>query len=496
MRVALINYTRFPSPTPGLASLVGTLRKEGHDVALIDLTFVPGAGAQEYVLRELRKVSSDAIGISTGFDSQEVPVLIGDIRQHLGDLPLLIGGVWPTYNPQSYPQDALEHLRQNNGNLWTFAGEADGAVVQFLRDFEAGHPPAGKHIIGAPQDLNALATPDYTLFDMPRYFKVTPCGGAYLPIYASKGCPYSCSFCTWKDRPYQHKEPRLVLEEIRIQESRHLKDGLKSLYFYDPLFGFVRPRFFEMMDLFHRDRLGERLPWFCTTRPEVVTKGWARAAAKGGCHVVSFGLESGLEWVRRDILKKNFTNRQFRQAVRNLKEAGILPYITLMTAVPGTTFWHDLYSVLFTQSCLPLDIAISHYYPSRRTALGEACLRRRETEPERILPAVKRKLTLVLKLLNYPPFIVRGLTHYRLSYLQAYLGFLLNLNGVRTFPIWHPFTRSILGTNSIVGTLWREEYLGARKGRRDAWGCGSPFGDSTSPCMKKGHPVDEVEDAR
>lgn len=164
MRIALINYTFLPSLNPGLAGLIGTLLKEGHDVALIDLAFEGMSGAHEHVLRELRNVSPDVIGISTSFDSQQIPLLVKEIRQHLGNIPLLIGGIWPTYNPVPYPQDALELMRQNNGNLWTFTGEADEVVIQFLRDIEAGCPPKGKYIIGGPQDIDRLAVPDYTLF--------------------------------------------------------------------------------------------------------------------------------------------------------------------------------------------------------------------------------------------------------------------------------------------------------------------------------------------
>lgn len=418
MKLILINHSFVPMVNVGLASIIAALRQEAHDVGLIDLAFTPRRHAQEKVMVELEREQPDAIGISTGFMLEDTISLIQAICSRHPDSPLLLGGVLPTFAKEAL----MAGCRNKQDRVVMFGGEAESGVVSFLRDYEAGRAArTGCRMDSASASPDAHPLPDYRLFDMRRYFEASPHLTGYLPVYASKGCPFSCSFCDCKDRPYMHKSPERVIEEMLTQESRHKTDGMRAVGFHDNVFGFHRDSFEEMMRLFREEGIHERLPWFCQTRPEVVTRGWAERAASSGCLTVSLGLESGDEQVRQDILNRHYTNGQFRQAAANLKVSGILPVVNLMAGVPGTSFWTDLRSAVFAHSCGAGGISVHPFYAVEGWHRFHG-LPRKHVFPE-TTPKARMKAS-ALKAISIPLLALRGiLSHhhrYPLTILRSF----------------------------------------------------------------------------
>ncbi len=445
MNVTLINYSHEPTLNVGLASIISSMKEVGHEVRLIDLVFMREDSPNENVLHQLKRNSPDTIGITTNFDVYDVSTLIQRIRQDFSSIPIILGET--NNNLYPFPSDKKSEQLQNDiwrfeGDAWTFSGKANAAVLQIMASIERGDAPEKNVVSALPADFNTLPFPDYSLFDMSHYFNTSMILEGLLPIFASRGCPYSCSFCPIRESSYQHKKPALVLEEIQIQEERHGREGMHSLGFGDPTFGLSRREFIEMMNLFRRNGLQERLTWFCLTRPEIITKEWAKEAVRSGCQLVHLGLENAQESIRNGIFNKGFTNKQLRQAIRNLNHAGLRYSFLLMVGVDGTSILSDIRSILASSSYHPLETHITQYQPYSNTPLGECSFATRKTKSTgaALLEAARRSLTSAYKFGQLLGDVRRGMTLHGSAYMNEVLNYLFNRNQTRTLPLWHRLT--------------------------------------------------------
>ncbi len=487
MKITFINYTAWPNLNHGLASLISSVKQAGHSVNVVDLAFAPvsmsSPESEHYVVEGIQKESPDVIGVSTSFDSLRLSNLIGAIRERVGDTPIFLGGVKPTYRPiplgftseysaawtkQGTSSDYETHHHLGNDRtsfkgVWMINAEGEIVFLEALRHLELGNLPEGKVLTGKPADLNKLPAPDFTHFDMPRYLQTTTVLKGHIPLYASKGCTFSCRFCVYRCRPYQHRQPKQVVEEILIQKERHWKEGMRSLGLYDPTAG-LRPKLFdEMMCLFKKEGISDTLPWFCQTRPELVTKEWAETVVSAGCSVVQLGLECGLEKVRYSILDKRFSNVQFRQAVLNLKRAGLQVECNIMSGLPNTPPFTDIHSLLFAASCRPTGINFPLYSPNPSTPLNSPLPSARWEANDGAPSKTNTARARFLKWASGIYFLSIGLWWFRGSYLKALTDYLLNVDRQRELPLSHPLTTSLL-SNRLLNEMWLQKQISQGSG--------------------------------
>ena len=97
------------------------------------------------------------------------------------------------------------------------------------------------------QDLDSLGFPDFSDFDLKRYF---PMNHYHLPIMGSRGCPYDCTFCSnhvlkkkLKGDYVRFRSVDNIIQEIEQRIQNYRKMGMRFLYFFDDTFilhkGFV-----------------------------------------------------------------------------------------------------------------------------------------------------------------------------------------------------------------------------------------------------------------
>ena len=147
-----------------------------------------------------------------------------------------------------------------------------------------------------------------------------------LPVMTGRGCPYRCTYCCntpilegWRSKKefLRKYEP-----EAMVAELERLRDEYDVGYFefWDELFlsnlKFVRA-FLEI----YKERIG--LPLFINSRVEVMNEEFCQTAAEAGCHTIWFGIESGDEEYRANMLGRKMKNQQIIDAADNCKKAGI-----------------------------------------------------------------------------------------------------------------------------------------------------------------------------
>jgi radical SAM superfamily enzyme YgiQ (UPF0313 family) len=208
------------------------------------------------------------------------------------------------------------------------------------------------------RDLDSLPLPAVNAFRWREY--------GQWSLFSSRGCPYRCVYCSsaayWRHTIRYHGAPRVV-EELR----RLKKDfGAESVYIADDTFTMVPQRVYEIARGIRRERLG--LTWSCLTRVDRVDRSLLEEMRRGGCVMISFGLETASDTALATV-EKRATAERARQTIRLCREFGIRTRVSVIIGLPGDNK-HGLRQTLeFLHDERPNEIQIYGLTPHDGTAL-------------------------------------------------------------------------------------------------------------------------------
>ena len=160
------------------------------------------------------------------------------------------------------------------------------------------------------EDLDSLPLPAYHLLDMDMMFdnrhyakwrwraKGTRC----LPVHTSRGCPYSCSFCSVHSqvgKPNRRHTPDTVLKHIQLLKSTY---GVSHIHFEDDNLT-LNPA--HTTELFARLKpVGITFDTPNGIRADTVTPEVARSFREAGATGITIAVESGVQWVLDKVIRK------------------------------------------------------------------------------------------------------------------------------------------------------------------------------------------------
>jgi len=264
------------------------------------------------------------------------------------NIPVLAGGVFTTFAP--------EIVLSNSNVKMACIGEGEEALVEICDRMSKGEDYSdvkniwikreGKIIsneLRKPIDLDKLPNPDYSLFELQRFFRPMA-GKVYLtvPIETNRGCPYSCTFCNspsvsqlYRDNKagvfFRKKSIKKIEEEIKFLIK---KWNAEYVYFSSDTFLTLTEQEFEEFIDFYKDI---KLPFWMQSRVEVITEYKMKKLKSVGCHRMSIGLEHGNDEFRKKVLKKGFDNNKMIEASKIIADAGIPLTVNNIIGFPGET---------------------------------------------------------------------------------------------------------------------------------------------------------------
>lgn len=328
------NITTMFTPPLGLAYVAGSLRDAGFDVQLIDGVgesldtrhetanecYYYGLTPEETVAR----IDADArvIGVAFGF-SFEWPAcrdLVALIRKRFPDALLLGGGEHVT----AVPEQSLRESALDIGVL----GEGEETAVEIVTAFANGtldpakilgiayKDAAGRVIINPRRarrrDLDSIPWPAWDLMPIENYlsrgFGFGVNRGRSMPMMASRGCPYQCTFCSnpqmWTTR-WIARDPDRLLDEMQHYQRVY---GIENFDFYD-LTAIVKKSWIVTFCRKIEER-GMKFTWQLPsgTRSEAIDAEVAALLYRSGCRNMSYSPESGSPTVLERIKKKIHTD--------------------------------------------------------------------------------------------------------------------------------------------------------------------------------------------
>ncbi|MEY4675204.1 MAG: hypothetical protein RL148_2988 [Planctomycetota bacterium] len=335
-----------PSLPLGLAYIAAVLRDDGHQVSVVDALglapeqMIPDGDIWRLGLKPeeiIERVPADtqAIGV-TSMWSYSWPIvreLIHKLRAAFPGVPIVCGGEHFTAVPDlSMEQAPIDYI---------VMGEGEETAIALFRAIElklditvipgVAHRGADGKIVKNPRrdrirNIDELPWPAWELFDVEAYSSNRLVSGIYygktVPILATRGCPYQCTYCSspnmWTTRWFA-RTPKDVVDEI---ETYHRRYGASNFPFQDLTAILKR----EWVVDFCREieTRGLKITWQLPagTRSEIIDEEVARLLVRSGCKSLNFAPESGSERTRAHM-KKMLTDEKLFRAVHASVKAGL-----------------------------------------------------------------------------------------------------------------------------------------------------------------------------
>ena len=322
-----------------LATMAKVLREHGHEVKISDC-IVERLDFDQ--LSEIAKEFNPGLLVA----NVVTPAIVSDlstadlVKRAVSDVRVAVFGIHPTALP--------EHcFSLSKGLDYAVRGEPEITVAEIADALEGErsvqsvsgisyrdeggvvHNPARPPL----ENLDELAFPAWDLIDTNLY-RMPFTRSRFLLVGTSRGCPYPCTFCA--DKAYygtrlRLRSPRSIADELE----RNKRDfGVDEALFWSESFTLNRKFALAVAEELIERNLGVK--WVCNSRVDHVDLELCQKLRLAGCHMIGFGVESGVQWVL-DSVRKHVTLEDTRNAVAVSKKAGLDVVAHCVLGFPGET---------------------------------------------------------------------------------------------------------------------------------------------------------------
>jgi radical SAM superfamily enzyme YgiQ (UPF0313 family) len=168
-----------------------------------------------------------------------------------------------------------------------------------------------------------------------------------------------------------------VLGEARTLKETH--PGLRTFIFDDDLFTLDEKTVLDFCRGY-RD-LGLDVPFVVNGHVQSFTRAMAEALKEAGCLILKFGLESGSERIRRDVLKRPMSNEKIAEAFAIAEEAGLHTSAFLMFGLPLEERRDIEATIDLVAAIRPGRFRWSVFYPFPGTEIHDLCVEKNLIDP-------------------------------------------------------------------------------------------------------------------
>jgi hypothetical protein len=214
MRVLLINpsypFEEFPRLLVTMPYVASALQSEGHEVEILDLLL--SRTTPEKIERRMSRFRPQVVGITSVTLNHHIAASIAEVvRKCDGGVPIVMGGPHVSFEIEGSFRDlpALDYIAIGEGEhtMRELCRALEGRMD--LRDIKGLALRDGDRVVkNAPRpledDLDTLPEPARHLLPVARYLAFD----SHASVVTSRGCPYSCIFCSapaWTGRQVRYR---------------------------------------------------------------------------------------------------------------------------------------------------------------------------------------------------------------------------------------------------------------------------------------------------
>jgi radical SAM superfamily enzyme YgiQ (UPF0313 family) len=285
----------------------------------------------------------------------------------------MFGGPHPTFSPELIEEEGIDAICR---------AEGFEAVANLVNKLERGEDITQtpnwwikedgriykNPIAHQVKSLDELPFPDRGIFDKyPSYMK-----NKSFSFMTGFGCPYNCTYCfnhqahkmlMKGDKIIRRRSVDNVIEEIKEVREKY---PLQYVLFRDEIFT-LNKNWVKEFSIKYTREIG--LPFYCVLRANHVTEEIIDDLKKAGVYNVTFAIESGNDFTRNTVLKRNMSKEAILKASKILYDKKV-PFFTYnMIGAPGETFDMALETWELNVRCRPSGTWAYLVYPYPRTEL-------------------------------------------------------------------------------------------------------------------------------
>ena len=361
----------------GIAHLSAVLKEAGHDVDLWQLCEdIEPLPTREQFIDRVRQQAADIIGFSVVTNQWPYTQKLAAWTRGATDALLVCGGI--------HTMAAGEQVLHSGNFDYIVRGEAEEAFAELVEKIDRQQDVSDVKNLGylhdgqvrlnplrSLPDLEKLPFKDYDIFD---FQNIIDAKDGWVGLMASRGCPFSCTYCfnhqlvshyrrdlncSFKGLNYiRHFSVKQMMKEIDYLQQRY--HNISMFILDDDLFTFYRQYVEQFCKAYTKI---SSLPFVVNAHVGFFEKNRARYLADAGCKIVKFGVESGSERIRRQILQRRMKNDSIVKAIATAHQYGLHTSVFLMIGLPGETQEDVMETIYLMARARPGRYRWSFFFP-------------------------------------------------------------------------------------------------------------------------------------
>lgn len=357
-------------PSLALAYLGSSIKKSGHSVTYIDaigekigrfndfgIEGLLSAGLDIQEIIERIPKNTQAIGVSCQFSNDWIlsKKLLIAIHQNFPKIPIFVGGEHTTADYETV-------LRSCPFLVACVLGEGEETCIALLAAIENEKSFTSVDGIAYLKDsviyktkprrrlrqVDEIPWPDWGSLPLEKYLDaglgMAAQGIRSMPILASRGCPYRCTFCSapqmW-DAKWYGRNTDDVLKEIQFYRNRYQIDHLE---FYDMSPSINKKWLEDLVEKMQDSNISWNFP--SGMRSENLSPELIKKLKSAGCHKLTFAIETSAPRLIKRI-KKKVDPRRALGLIRFSSSLGLITKVNFIWGLETQTFYDILYDYFF-----------------------------------------------------------------------------------------------------------------------------------------------------
>jgi anaerobic magnesium-protoporphyrin IX monomethyl ester cyclase len=429
----------------GIVYLLTILKEQGHKVRLFDMTFYGVNVDNNYVdvrssnlnfkridltaygvvyenstmeevkndlVAEIEQFKPDVVGVtiseeisSTGF------ALASAVKEIYPEIKMVFGGVFCIANPEGV-------IKHPSVDIVCIA-EGEVALPELLRRFECGEDITNikglwikkddktvvKNPVAPLLDLDKLPFLDLSFID-DRHFYATIAGHVYRMTYfgTQRGCPRRCAYCSnqiflniYKQDVKGYIERKMSIPRV-IDNLLYLKENYDMNFFQIIDDDFMLRSLEDIKDfsVLYKDEVN--VPFWIQAEANNITDEKVRRLKDAGLIAAAIGIETGNEYVRKEVFNRNTTREESIRAFKIMHKYGIRTSGNVIIGVPHEGRKEIFDTIDLVRKCKPKSLGVNVYVPYWGTKLRDYCIEKGYLDKDYVHDGRLPPLRLVLEM--------------------------------------------------------------------------------------------------
>jgi radical SAM superfamily enzyme YgiQ (UPF0313 family) len=365
----------------GIVFISALLKKHGHETKLLNLNEkLSKLPDNEEIQRIIEEYDPQLIGFSVVTPQYQYALKIAQHIKSFCDTPIVCGGIHATMVPEEIiKEECIDYV---------CVGEGEETVLELANNLEKqmdtrqianlwtmdGEKTVSNKVRALP-DLTKLPRKDYEIFDFQHMIDAE---SGWVRMMTSRGCPFRCTYCFNHSIVERYKSEtgsagkdlnyirRHSVDEV-MDEINYLLTSYKNIttfIFDDDIFTSNKTYLREFCNKYKKS---VKVPFVANAHIRAFDDERARLLKEAGCIIVKFGLESGSERIRREILHRPMTNEEITHAFECAHKYDLHSSAFVMFGLPYETKDDIFETIKLLGKIKPGRFRWSVFYPFPRT---------------------------------------------------------------------------------------------------------------------------------